>query len=229
LWKFDECTGTTAYDLSGQGNNGTITIGGTGSQTSAGNCATVDTTTAWYNGKDGKYNSSLAFDGVNDYVTSALTGFDNTAITLSAWVKKRSNPSGFSQVVGDSGVNGGIYVNDATGEYFGQLKISDVVRQTPQVVTVTNGEWAHIVVTWSSGDKIKLYKNGVLGTQTAATFSGTINTFSGINIGFYSDGTYLDAVIDDVRVYNYALTPTQIRTLYNENAAVRFGPLTGSP
>ncbi len=35
--------------------------------------------------------------------------------------------------------------------------------------------------------------------------------------------------MDDVRVYNYALTQAQIRTVYNENAAIRFGPLTGSP
>jgi hypothetical protein len=68
LWKFDECTGTTAYDLSGKGNNGTITIGVTGSQTTAGNCVTVDTAAAWYNGRNGIYNSSLNFDGTDDSV-----------------------------------------------------------------------------------------------------------------------------------------------------------------
>jgi hypothetical protein len=40
---------------------------------------------------------------------------------------------------------------------------------------------------------------------------------------------WFNGQIDDVRIYNYALTATQIKTLYNENAAVRFGPLTGSP
>jgi hypothetical protein len=35
--------------------------------------------------------------------------------------------------------------------------------------------------------------------------------------------------LDDVRVYNYALTAPQVQTLYNENAAVRFGPLIGAP
>jgi len=37
-WKFDECQGTTAHDSSGNGNTGTITIGGSGSQTTAGTC-----------------------------------------------------------------------------------------------------------------------------------------------------------------------------------------------
>jgi hypothetical protein len=44
-----------------------------------------------------------------------------------------------------------------------------------------------------------------------------------------SPGNYVVGSVDDVRIYNYALNQTQIRTLYNENAAIRFGPLTGSP
>jgi hypothetical protein len=35
--------------------------------------------------------------------------------------------------------------------------------------------------------------------------------------------------IDDVRIYNYALTPDQIKTLYNGGGALRFGPITGTP
>ena len=38
---------------------------------------------------------------------------------------------------------------------------------------------------------------------------------------------FVNGLIDDVRVYNYALTPLQIKTVYNENSAVRFGPNTG--
>jgi len=35
--------------------------------------------------------------------------------------------------------------------------------------------------------------------------------------------------VDDVKIYNYALTATQVKNLYNEGSAVRFGPSTGSP
>src|SRR5690606_36275786 len=47
-WKFDECQGTTIHDSSGNGNTGTLTVGGSGSQTSAGTCNT--SSTAWGNG-----------------------------------------------------------------------------------------------------------------------------------------------------------------------------------
>jgi hypothetical protein len=57
---------------------------------------------------------------------------------------------------------------------------------------------------------------------------------SGRNLQFgRSDGQstdwYFDGQLDDVLLFNYALTSAQIRTLHNQNAAVRFAPLTGSP
>jgi hypothetical protein len=45
----------------------------------------------------------------------------------------------------------------------------------------------------------------------------------------WSSANYFTGQIDDVRVYNYALTPSQIKTVYNGGAAVKFAPLTGSP
>jgi len=35
--------------------------------------------------------------------------------------------------------------------------------------------------------------------------------------------------IDDVKIYNYALTGTQVKLLYNQNSGIRFGPSTGAP
>jgi hypothetical protein len=45
----------------------------------------------------------------------------------------------------------------------------------------------------------------------------------------FAGAAYYSGQLDDLRVYNYTLTTAQIRTLYNQDAAVRFGPLTGSP
>ena len=41
-------------------------------------------------------------------------------------------------------------------------------------------------------------------------------------------GEYFNGQIDDVRIYNYTLTASQIKTLYNDGA-VRFGPASGTP
>jgi hypothetical protein len=45
----------------------------------------------------------------------------------------------------------------------------------------------------------------------------------------FTPTNFFNGKIDDVRVYNYALTATQVRTLLNDNSAVRFGPPSGSP
>jgi hypothetical protein len=59
-----------------------------------------------------------------------------------------------------------------------------------------------------------------LSTATDILTIGTLET---------ADSQFFNGQIDDVRIYNYALTSYQVKTLYNENSAVRFGPLTGSP
>jgi len=38
-----------------------------------------------------------------------------------------------------------------------------------------------------------------------------------------------NGLIDDVKIFNYALTANQVKTVYNEGAAVRFGPNAGQP
>src|SRR5690606_26203607 len=64
-WRFDECEGAVAHDSSGNEHHGTINIGATGTQSTAGTCQTSG---AWANGKDGKFSGSLNFDGEDDWV-----------------------------------------------------------------------------------------------------------------------------------------------------------------
>jgi hypothetical protein len=56
-----------------------------------------------------------------------------------------------------------------------------------------------------------------------------LSTGTNIRLGNTGFGDQYDGQMDDVMLFNYALTPAQIRTLYNQNAAVRFAPVTGSP
>jgi hypothetical protein len=73
--------------------------------------------------------------------------------------------------------------------------------------------------------------DGVANGSTVSMGTDAMATTSNIRIGTrsYTSTSYFNGLIDDVRLYNYVLTQTQIKTLYNENAAIRFGPLTGSP
>lgn len=51
---------------------------------------------------------------------------------------------------------------------------------------------------------------------------------NGVYLGKVST-TYYAGMLDDVRIYNYALNATQVTTLFNEGSAVRFGPDEGLP
>ena len=84
------------------------------------------------------------------------------------------------------------------------------------------------------GSNIKLYVNGVLDTTTPKT--GTLSGDGCAQIGRYNTGgcdnspsSYFNGLIDEVRIYNYALTADQILMDYNQGAAIRFGPATGTP
>src|SRR5262249_1397035 len=93
LWSFDQAdiAGTTAYDRSGQGNNGTLTNGPTR--------------------VGGKIGQGLGFDGSDDYVgVATITGIPTgqQARTVSFWIKPNAIVEGNSSAIvsiGDSGIN----------------------------------------------------------------------------------------------------------------------------
>ena len=94
--------------------------------------------------------------------------------------------------------------------------------------TVTNGSWNHLVATFD-GTTRKLYVNGVLKNSDTPT-TPNVTAGQSLYIGSYSTpSNYFPGQIDDVRIYNYALTATQIKQLYNGGAAIKFGPSTGTP
>jgi hypothetical protein len=236
-WKLDECSGTTAYDSvatpSGKRNDGTITIGASGSQTSAGNCATTDTSAAWYNGRDGKYNASLNFDGTDDYVQMAdnnIFDFGTGDFTIAAWINQNAGGNPLPAVVSHYDFSTGPIMY--AGYDSGNPDALACEPNNPQLARGTTNlrgtGWHHIACIRSAG-VMYAYVDGKLEGQGNNT--ANVASTNPVNIGKSShvSGEEFSGQIDDVRVYNYALTATQIRTVYNEDAAVRFGPLTGSP
>lgn len=234
-WKFDECQATTTYDSSGNGNNGAITIGGTGSQDGVGTCADVDSTKAWYNGVDGKYNSSLSFDGVDDEVLNNSGGFlptgDNPR-TITFWFKPDAGMSASNIAVG-YGCSAGEGYNCSSagvGKYVGAwantgsigVHLETCQVSGPSTPSPTT-DWHFYTAVFNGNNTITFYVDA--GSSTIVTPGCTINTSSGngISIGVGKWG-YYDGQIDDVRIYNYALTQEQIKNVMNQGAAIRFGP-----
>jgi hypothetical protein len=243
-WKFDECQGGTAYDSSGNGNTGTITIGATGTQTSAGTCQTSGT--AWGNGITGKFNSSLNFDGTDDYINAGNSSSLNisNALSVGGWVKfnvandkstivskwGRSTSSNFSWLLFAN------WWQDGRIDFLVSGNGTSYVGVNSGVGIINSGEWMHVMGIYD-GSSIKLYINGTLRNTVSASVPTSLKTVSTpVSIGIdYDTGTgdnpyrHFDGQMDDVRIYNYALTPLQVKNVMNQGAAVRWGPNAGQP
>jgi len=205
VWSFDEGSGTTAHDSSGYGNNGTI----------SGANYTTDTPSG--------QGHALSFDGVDDYVAISM---DFPTVGTSAFWWKPSvaydGTSGAKEFFRSS--RGGFFLNHTNAPSGGSSgKISFMISPGPGqysvVETVTaNWEaerWYHIVSTWN-GLTQNIYVNGVLENSVMQTYSGG---FTGpLNIGGQTSGQFVNAVFDEVRIYNEALTSAQIQKLYAEGA-----------
>ena len=202
--------GNTWYDISSGGNNGTLTNGPT------------------FNSSDG---GSIVFDGVDDYVNISfndLTMDFSLGQTICMWIKPttgsntaRRNP--YNQAYGGSGTlthepNGTInyYFGTNGGNstpYVGRNSVFTVVANETAFISVTRDQTTNIC-NW--------YKNGVLFvTANAGGYVATANGTSPIWIGSGYAGRFLGNIYD-CRVYNRALSETEILQNYNAQKS-RFG------
>ncbi|MFW0837855.1 MAG: DUF2341 domain-containing protein [Candidatus Komeilibacteria bacterium] len=224
-WKFDECEGSTVYDWapSGdgyRGNDGTITIGGTGTQTAVGTCETSGT--AWYNGASGQINSSLNFDGTDDYVdvpASAIVPGNEIAIAF--WEKTPAEKQ--SSMIWFEDANGrvvNIHLFYSNGNTYWDAGVDSggydrIYKSNPSLVL---GQWNHWVFTKNAATGImKIYLNGKewhsdTGKNKPITTPNSSGKIGSSNTLFY------EGKLDDMRIYNYALTAEQIQQVMNHGA-----------
>jgi hypothetical protein len=213
-WTFDasDVSGITAFDRSGQGNNGTLTNG------------PIQAT--------GQVGGALNFDGINDFVTrSNPAGFPSgqTARTISLWIKPSLPCSGpVSGVLFHYGNNSGggqefIFLRAPNGAPTPCFLFTDGVNVANNQTIVNAeiplaGQLSYVTFVFDGVNTFAYYLNG---TQVKTGAYGiTINTAAPtiMNIGVRSDGGlfgFYQGQIDDVRIYNRALTPAEITTLYN--------------
>ncbi|MDD5397232.1 MAG: DUF2341 domain-containing protein [Candidatus Moranbacteria bacterium] len=227
-WKMDECQGNTLFDASGNGDNGAVIIGASGSQTSAGTCSTAST--AWGNGASGKFGSSLKLDGIDDAVTvphsSALMP---SSITATGWIKFDADTSWMLINKAAGGTSGSYYIyggslSNAMWSIYGPT----ATRYNCSMGALTVGTWYHLTGTFDAvSGKMQCYVDGNLKNTINGAVLGS--NASNVYIGRYTAGYQVNGQVDDVRIYNYALTKEQIANVMNEGSSLRFGPSVGSP
>src|SRR3989344_6939524 len=211
-------TANTMTDKSGNGNTGTIT-----------NMSTTTSPTI------GKIGQALNFDGTDDYVylgAGSTFNFSSTnAFTISAWVNTPADVTQSNIFARGSSANSA----DGTIYYLGRqgtswtTRVSDgTTRITLTSGTVPANQWTHVVVTWNGSTKIlTLYQNSaVVTTATDAAFTtlwdGNDADDDNTSIGADTRSTirhFWQGNIDEVRVYNRALSAQEVKQLYGAGQA----------
>jgi hypothetical protein len=229
-WTFDGSdVTTTVADRSGNGNSGYL--------------FNVSTSSAK---KVGKLGQALFFDTTNDLVKVANQASLNftSALTLSAWIKKRgafptggqsrdiigksTDPAQFNQWQMQT-------IDDELALYFCTTSndascVTTAFQYTTDATNMQPETWYHVVTTWDdSSDTVVLYVNGVpqsaSDTGNDPVGSAHIDSTTGdVYIGEMGAGIGSDMTIDDARVYNRALTPSEVKQLYLHGQALKKPP-----
>ncbi len=215
VWSLDENGGDTTADSFGT-NHGSLLAGQGGG-----------VVPAWE--ASGKFGSALDFDGVSSYVDcGGDASLKPASVSVSAWVKFDSYPyygqvagmafdenlseSGYSLICDDNFIGGGDSISawvtgaDGDGNYF-------IASVAPPV-----GSWHHIALTYD-GTTSKIYVNGVSsGTMTTETGALNYTYATTFKMGVHAAGHWwlpYTGLIDDVAVWDRALTQTDIDAIYN--------------
>lgn len=195
-WTFDEGSGTTATDSSGNGNNGTLMN------------EPVWTTDSKVGG------GAMSFDGLNDYVNMPAITLTGTTFSYSFWMKAPTS-DGKTRYPIDWGLKRlcqfrlnitNNFQCTVTGSGTGAARIAS---------GFDNNQWHHIVYS-VNGNNQTIYMDGVVkgtGTQTLDTAGTAFRLGFMTNTGGSSN--YFNGSLDDVRIYNRALYQSDVTELYN--------------
>jgi hypothetical protein len=204
FWKFDEGSGTTISDSSGNGNTG-----GLGSGLAS---------PGWVPGKIG---SALSFDGSDDYASvpdSPSLNITGNQFSISAWVNPRAQANPFADIVSmRSGLLTQYFlwenwdsttrqVDFATGLYNG----TNVFVSSPKFHPLN--QWYQVAAVYN-GTRLRLFVDGNLEIDQRVT-GNLLPLNMPVTIGFTpSFNFHFNGTIDDVRIYNRALSPNDMIAL----------------
>jgi hypothetical protein len=204
-------SGTTWTDLSGNGNNGTLTNGPTYSSSNGG---------------------SLVFDGSNDYISipsqfdaqapltgyNSFTGADTNAFTLEIWIKT-------SQISGSNSYTAPHLIGRDNGDIYSNLTLyngyvyfvhynSAWLSNLKSTTMVANNVWHQVVYVNNTNETGIIYIDGKNEVSGSSSISGA-NYFSPDYIGRGYSNRYFQGSISICKFYDRALTPQEIQQNFN--------------
>jgi uncharacterized protein YjdB len=212
-WKFDAGSGTTAVDSSG--NNYT---------------ATLHNGVTWVTGQIG---DAVSANGTSQYLSTVPVALSAKAVTWTAWVKRTYGNDQGALIEDSTNFN-----NSTTG--FGFFPDDSEDCGMPNTIMTgmkgnvgyalncytqpTSGVWHHFAAVYDKSQPgtqaVQLYIDGVLQTPVLQWYTTTnTNSFSTNNIYMFSRGgasNFASGALDDLRVFNSALTGSQIAQIYQQ-------------
>lgn len=201
-WKFDEGSGQVAYDASGNNNHGKI-----------------------HGAKYVKCGDgyALQFDGLTDYVDCGNDKSLNVeSITIELWIKFNSFTGPYDTPISKGNAEGSLSLSKSYDEsfkfYFG---IGSPHRVGLSLGVPSLDTWYHWVGTYNAADGVgKAYVNGVIADTQAAAPGPLPPSTNAMEIGRCSVSSpqsgerYFNGTIDEVVIYNRALTEAEIKNNY---------------
>ena len=205
-WKFDEGSGASSTDSSGNNNPGSLISSPT-----------------WTTGKVGE---ALSFNGSTNYVnvgdpTSGILDFGTGDFTIAAWFKLDVLPGTFTAIVNKGAASiVGYSLSVTSANYLsGSIQATGGTNQNVSSISsaLSVGVWTHGVAVFDRDDNIYIYKDGVnvVTSDYSAGNTNSISNSTAFNIGARSGSYKFPGLIDEVRVYSRTLSAAEIMALYN--------------
>jgi len=177
------------------------------------------------------YQSSGGVTDINTGANSGRFDFDNNAsigitglsnqsfsqITVSLWVNIDANTGEFNapfDVFGGSVFHQGTIEGNGASSFEMMVKNASFASNSVSITTISTGNWVHLAYSYDNST-LRTYADGSLQNSindSGHTFLG--NTIPGIGGRYQNSATFFDGKIDDVRIYNTALSSSQISQIY---------------
>jgi len=176
----------------------------------------------------------MSFDGADDYVSTTLGRISNNTsggVSMATWVKTPTSKS-WNTVVARGNVTSGNSATKVLGMIIKNGRLSYIIsngdstgwcnQNSTGPLVPADDTWHFIVGVFDKSSQIiKTYVDGVQGYSGPCDQTGDSEGSNTLYIGWDTTGyapAIFDGQIDDVRIYNYALTPAQVREIYNYGA-----------
>ncbi len=157
--------------------------------------------------------NSLRFDGTNRYLetTNPALPQGNSPRTMEAWIKTTST---YASIIN--------YGTNANSQRFGISMVGNLYfvsnsNDLSGTTFIADGQWHHVAVVFD-GTTLSMYVDGVLDASSAKTLNTTGNVLRISKRVYPTDGEYYNGSIDEVRIWNTALSQAQIQAGMNSTA-----------